>query len=616
MLADVKAEPYPTTLPASSAGLSESAAAREKPWLLASITLALAGLVMLSGLAIARHQAYASGRQDLEIYVQTLWNTAQGRPFATTLLKSNELHLAEHLALILLPLTPFYGLLPDPRALLIVQQLGLVVAAGPIWLAGRRLLGTPPAFFLLAAFLLSPALGGIALDDFHPVALTAAPLAAAAWLLYRQRWRSGLALALASLLLEEEAALVVAGLGLWLLLTRRWRPGLGLLAAGGGLLLAAALLIMPGYHHPATLGAAGGNRALNHFAELRGNPGGAAARLVGDRGADAALSLLLPTGGLALLAPGLLTALLPTSATLLLQDRLDTFHRHWIAPVLPLVWLAAAVGLRRLTAGRPRNLGLAVLGVGALSAYLFASPLPGGRAFQADSLLRGPRQADLDQAIAAVPPRAPLAASANVAAHLANRQWLYVFPIDDHYLSGLGFETQAVEGYVLDLQEADTQRVAPLRRSSPLQSDPPYVVWSSGHKVMLLTRQQPDPSRKASETFNRRLALLGYDIERGPGRPRLTLYWQKLRDIFADFDRQAELVDASGAVVARDRGLPLTSIFTTEKWRVGQLVVDQLDLPIPLSGSFTVRLAWVNRDRGTPMPVDGGGPALDLRVEP
>ena len=66
----------------------------------------LAAGVLYGALAIARHNAFASGRQDLEIYLQTLWNTAQGRPFATTLLKSNESHLAEHLALVLLPLAP------------------------------------------------------------------------------------------------------------------------------------------------------------------------------------------------------------------------------------------------------------------------------------------------------------------------------------------------------------------------------------------------------------------------------------------------------------------------------------------------------------------------------
>src|SRR5919204_4564202 len=120
MLADVTDGPRATALaePAAVEPLTRPA----QRWAVAATALGLAAFLVFSGLAIARHQAYASGRQDLEIYLQTLWNTAQGRPFATTLLKSNELHLAEHLALALLPLAPLYGLLPDPRLLIVLQQ--------------------------------------------------------------------------------------------------------------------------------------------------------------------------------------------------------------------------------------------------------------------------------------------------------------------------------------------------------------------------------------------------------------------------------------------------------------------------------------------------------------
>src|SRR5262249_19592676 len=155
----------------------------------------------------------------------------------------------------------------------------------------------------------------------------------------------------------------------------------------------------------------------------------------------------------------------------------------------------------------------------------------------AGAMVRGPHEADLQRAVAAVPPGAALAASANVAAHLANRAEGYVYPIDDHYLSGLRFEERPLDGYVLDLPEPDTQRVAPLRRTSPLLADPPYVVWSSGYKVMLLTRQVPAPSVVLGATFNRRMALLGYDLERSGERASLTLYWQKVRDVYADFER-------------------------------------------------------------------------------
>ena len=40
------------------------------------------------------------------------------------------------------------------------------------------------------------------------------------------------------------------------------------------------------------------------------------------------------------------------------------------------------------------------------------------------------------------------------------------------------------------------------------------------------------------------MALLGYDLERAADRASLTLYWQKIRGVFADCERVADLLDA------------------------------------------------------------------------
>ena len=562
-------------------------------------------------LGLLRHAAYASGRQDLEIYLQVLWSTAEGRPFASTLLKSNELHLAEHLALILLPLAPLYALIPRAELPIVAQQAALAATGAPIYWLARRALGSAGGLVPLLGFYLTPALSGVALDDFHPVVFTAWPIGASAALLAIRRWRSGACLALLACLLEEEAALPLAGLGLWQLASGQRRLGLGLLLGGLGLLLAATLAIMPGFHQPATLDAVQGNRALGHFSELRGDSAAFLGRLLSARGEDLLISYLLANGGTALLAPGASLAAGPTIGALMLQDRSDTLHRHWAAPALPLLWLAAILGLRRLS-GRGRQVGIGLALAGAAAAYLCGSPLPGGRHFAASDYERQAHETDLDLAVAAVPPRARLAASENVAAHLANRSELYLYPIDDHYLRGLNYEERTLDAYVLDLQEPSTQRVGPLRRNSPLLADPPYVVWSSGHKVMLLTRDEPEPRAAVGATFNRRMRLLGYDLDSRAGQ--LTLYWQKVRDIFADFERILDITDPTGLAVVRDRSLPLTSVFSTDKWRVGQIVVDRLDLPTPPAAGWRLRVAWQNRDRGTPMPVDGGGEALELEL--
>jgi uncharacterized membrane protein len=94
------------------------------PWVLAGVAAAV-----LARLAMLRHEAFATGRNDLEIYTQVAWNLANGAPFSSTLLRTNSLHLGEHLALAMLPIAPLYGQSPDPRLLLVLQTLALILAA-------------------------------------------------------------------------------------------------------------------------------------------------------------------------------------------------------------------------------------------------------------------------------------------------------------------------------------------------------------------------------------------------------------------------------------------------------------------------------------------------------
>ena len=106
------------------------------------MTLVVGALFSLgtSALAIQRHQAFATGNRDLQIYTQVEWSLANGAPFSTTLLRTNSVHLAEHLALDLLPIAPLYGLVPDPRLLLVLQQVALTLAALTVaWWARARL---------------------------------------------------------------------------------------------------------------------------------------------------------------------------------------------------------------------------------------------------------------------------------------------------------------------------------------------------------------------------------------------------------------------------------------------------------------------------------------------
>jgi hypothetical protein len=261
-----------------------------------------------------------------------------------------------------------------------------------------------------------------------------------------------------------------------------------------------------------------------------------------------------------------------------------------------------------------RALGVAALGVGTTASYLISSPLPGGAAFQAAEFLQERRTEALARAVALVPPDVPVAASANLAAHLANRRQVYAYPIDEQYLSDLKYEEVAPEAYLLDLTDAATQRVRPLSKSSPLTADPPFVVQSTSQKIMVLTREAPPPQHALDFRFGRRMVLVGYDLARSGTELRLTLHWWGDGTFSGDFRRVVELLDVRGQVLSDDPSLELTITFPTQKWLSGQRVLDEIDFNLPggAAAADRVRVQWQNRERRTPLPLPDGAPAAEF----
>src|SRR6266545_3524821 len=365
---------------AATPTVTERARRREWPsaqslsWAIVPAAVSLGSLFfMLSHwMAFARYETFNGGRFDLEIYTQVVWNTSQGRPFETTLLKTNLNHLAEHVAL--------------------VQDLALALLGWPVFQWARRALGSRgQALLVLACFYAGPALASIALDDFHALPLATVPLGIGLWLVLAGRPRLVASVALIALPIEEESGLLLVGLAALLVVRRR--PGLGLLVGGlAALWLAVAVfVVMPRFHDPRTLGLVGGNRTVSHFSDIRQDPSALLGRLLGQRGMDAAVWLALPTAGLGLLAPQTLLVGAPSFAALLLQNRDDTFGRHWAAPLMMALWLSGIAGLARLRVGRPRSIGLGLLVLGTALAFWLVSPLPGGGSFNPAALSRDER---------------------------------------------------------------------------------------------------------------------------------------------------------------------------------------------------------------------------------
>ena len=484
------------------------------------VAVGLGGLLFaaITFFAVAQHLTFHTRARDMGIYVQILWNAAQGRPFGSTLLEENANHLAEHVAPALWPLVPLAGLVPDAVPLLVVQQAFLAACAIPVYLTARARLDRWSASVVLLAFALMPALSRVSLSEFHPIKLAALPVAAGVALLLAGRRRSGVLLLLASLLFEEETAPTVAGAGLMLLvLAARARlpggaggvkPGLTLFAVATLWMLLAVFTVMPGFRLPAR--GESENRTLSHYQQVQQEPGIVVRWLLDERGPDALAWLVLPTGGLALLAPEVMLAALPGFVALFLQDRPGTYAGHWSAPLLPIVWLAAVVGLGRVQ-GAGLRIALALLLLGTAAAYVLDSYFPGGREFEADHYYATEVEADLRRAVDRVPPGASFVGTRRVVPHLAARRDLYQFPFS-FYEAPLRPDGQRQEYYILDLTDSPTRRaIEPSESDSVLEKEPRYHVRRFGEAVLLLSRARPEPSIARGESFGGQVRLVGVD---------------------------------------------------------------------------------------------------------
>ena len=550
------------------------------------------------------------------IYAQVIWNTGQGRPFASTLLEDNRLHIAEHVAPIMALIVPAYALLPDPRLLLLLQQASLAAAGLPLFFWARKQVGDLPALGLLVGYLLMPATSRIAFSEFHPIVMAALPVALGVKATLEGRTRPAAVWLLLALLFEEESAPIVGAAGAYLWLRhRRWTGfGLGVLATLWLVLL--VLIAMPAFHDRRTLAAVDGNRSIDHYEAVQERPAVVLEWLGGARGAHAATWLLLPTLGLPLLAPGILFIAAPSFVLLFLADREGNVVGHWAGGVLPVYWFAAAGGLATLlraaggqNAARRPLVGRGFLGVLALVlAFCFweYSYFPGGGENDRDWLAWTEQEEDIARAVALVPPGIEANATRRIVPHIAHRELIYQFP-STLYSAPMRPDLRRIDLFLFDLTDTQTRRALDATdQDTVLTRSPRFAVRVWGETILLLTRDRPTPSQPADAVFGGMLRLNGHDLEQRPGRVRLTAYWESIARPAA-WTRRAELLAADGRVIAEVQGAPLDPYLPPRRWDRGQLVAEAIDLRPPAgtpAGAYRVRLGWQDQ-QSRPVLVNG-----------
>jgi len=324
--------------------------------------------VVFTGLNWQLYHALRLPHGDSAMYEEHLWNLLHGKGFRSYL-DNGRLFLGEHVQVIHVLLVPLYLLWPSHLLLELVQSAALAAGAIPVFRITRRATGNSTAATLLAlAYLLAFPVQflDIAIDfkTFRPNAFEIPCLLLALDALETRRFRACGVWVLLTLLCQEDAAPVLAPLGLWIALC--WpagaipadpaadRPvrlgGLGLMLGATAWLVLVVKVILPWFRGGADVHFAQyfsdlGDSTDSIVTTVLQHPGAVWRRWWRPESALFAIGLLAPLGGLPLLSPSRLLVAAPLFGVLCLSDITDSPLHHFHAPLVPILFWSAAHGL-------------------------------------------------------------------------------------------------------------------------------------------------------------------------------------------------------------------------------------------------------------------------------
>jgi len=120
-------------------------------WIVPIVLAALeAGALGL--LSLRQRWAMFQFDDDLANYDQVIWNTTQGRWFASTTIEHANNWFGDHFSPVVALFVPLYLIRPTPDWLLLAQAAALALGVLPLFAFARRELGDGPACLVALAY--------------------------------------------------------------------------------------------------------------------------------------------------------------------------------------------------------------------------------------------------------------------------------------------------------------------------------------------------------------------------------------------------------------------------------------------------------------------------------
>jgi uncharacterized membrane protein len=422
-----------------------------RPWLVV-LFLVSVYVVAYSFFTINRHDQFNSHCFDLGIMDQVVWNTSQGRPFASSIEVSN--FLGDHVQPLLALWAPLYWVYPRVEVLLVVQTVVLALGAFPVyWLARHYLNDVVAGWTFAGLYLAYPPLGFVNRFDFHNE-FVVVPLLLLCFVAIANRntWLLSLTLALA-LLGKEETGLTVAFVGLYLVLFVKEYRKLGAFWAVAGVAYSfIALFVIIPYlrNYPSdTLARYGwlGQAPLQMLGTLLTRP------LYVIEGVPLLLLLwylfqmTMPLAFSPIFSPQTLLLALPALAYNFLSANVaqHDIYLHYMTIQIPVFFISAIFGTQRLverglierlvsfmfpqSRGKVAPLPLILLPMVGLTLVSFMTNNPfTEQLIEPFNLVELDNAQSVRRAIALIPPDSSVLAASAYVPHLSQRQKVFMYP--------------------------------------------------------------------------------------------------------------------------------------------------------------------------------------------
>lgn len=409
---------------------------------------------------IVHHRNVLSASLDMGLEDNLVWNLLHR---AKPLFKSSPLggptasHLGFHATWFSFVLAAFYALRPNAETLLIIQAVLLGGAAIPLFLLGRRYVGTWQSALIALCYLLYPGLHGSNLYDFHYLPLGPFFMWFVVFFIESRRWFLSVLFVILTLSIREDVAVGLGFLGgLMLLSGRRPKDGLLLLLAGGayfvvmkGVIMHKAMGGSDAFVHQYRLLIPDGDRGFSGVIKtILSNPLYTLSTMMERQKLIYFLQIALPLAflplrrpiGLWAVVPGFLFTLLSTEYPPLLMISFQ-YTSYWIAQLFPasllnLRWMDQRIreGVRT-RAWKASWLSALVLATLATS-YQYGAILQNeitnggfGRYHFGTDASDLKRRAELRVLLDQLPPRAKVVASENIVPQVSNRPDAYTLRI-------------------------------------------------------------------------------------------------------------------------------------------------------------------------------------------